>query len=314
MSERTVMVPIEALSGSYSPRLDGESVEHIRTLCESPLQLPPVLVHRQTMRVLDGVHRLRVAELRGESDILTRFFDGDARDAFVLAVKANVSHGLPLTLADRSAAAARIIDSHPEWSDRAIAEITALSAKTVGTLRGRATGDSPQLHSRVGRDGRVRPLDGRAGRLRAAEFLAENPEASLREIAQIAGVSTGTARDVRTRVRQNLHPLPASLRKAGSEERETKPPGERSGTGSGPESRLSESDKKTALQRLCQDPSMRYSATGRILLRLLDVSLPGGDSWNRLLDWLPEHVKPSVGRLARECARGWTEFADRAQG
>jgi hypothetical protein len=32
------------------------------------------------------------------------FFDGSERDAFVLAVKANVSRGLPLSLDDRSAA------------------------------------------------------------------------------------------------------------------------------------------------------------------------------------------------------------------
>ena len=59
------------------------------------------------------------------------FFDGSEKDAFVLAVESNVQHGLLLTLSDRTAAAGRIVNSHPEWSDRAVAAATGLAAKTV---------------------------------------------------------------------------------------------------------------------------------------------------------------------------------------
>jgi hypothetical protein len=59
------------------------------------------------MRVLDGMHRVRAAILRGDAVIAAVFFDGDADAGFVEAVRANISHGLPLTVADRKAAVAR---------------------------------------------------------------------------------------------------------------------------------------------------------------------------------------------------------------
>lgn len=84
-------------------------------------KLPPIIVHRATMRVIDGMHRLAAAKLRNDETIEVRFFEGTEQEAFVLAVKANISHGRPLSLTDRTSAAERIIVSHPAWSDRAIA-------------------------------------------------------------------------------------------------------------------------------------------------------------------------------------------------
>ncbi|WP_220378005.1 hypothetical protein [Streptomyces inhibens] len=52
---------------------------------------------------------------RAGGEIGVKFFDGSEKDAFVLAVESNVHHGLPLTLSDRTAAARRIVKSHPEW-------------------------------------------------------------------------------------------------------------------------------------------------------------------------------------------------------
>lgn len=96
------------------------------------------------MRIIDGAHRVRAAQLRGRSHIEARFFDGSAADAFVLAVESNISHGLALTLAERSAAAERILASHPHWSDRAIASSTGLSAHTVASLRRTAPDAQPR--------------------------------------------------------------------------------------------------------------------------------------------------------------------------
>src|SRR5262249_14449183 len=130
----------------------------IRMLAEVHEDTPPIVVHRKTMRVIDGMHRLRAAVLRGADTIAVRFFDGSEQDAFVLAVELNHAHGLPLSQADRGAAAARIVRSHPHWSDRMIASRTGLSAKTVGGIRARASVEIPQSHARIGRDGRVRPV------------------------------------------------------------------------------------------------------------------------------------------------------------
>lgn len=54
---------------------------------------PVVIVQHSTMGIIDGVHRLCAAELRGGKYIETKFFYGDDIDAFVLAVKANIAHG-----------------------------------------------------------------------------------------------------------------------------------------------------------------------------------------------------------------------------
>ena len=122
---------------SDSPRSAGEDSEHTQTLAESKsgAELPPIVVQRGTNRVIDGRHRVRAARLRGEEVIRGRFFDGDDASAFVLAVRLNVQHGLPLSLADRKTAARRILREQVAWSNRAIASVAGLSPKTVAALR-----------------------------------------------------------------------------------------------------------------------------------------------------------------------------------
>src|SRR5262249_13041343 len=150
-------VPVSALRTGASPRQAGENLEHIRVLAEAPGELPPIIVRRADMRVVDGMHRLRAARLRGDEQIAVRFFDGDDNDAFVLAVRTNVTHGLPLSLADRKTAAERIVTSHPHWSDRMIATVSGLSAATIARIRKA----HPELaaDARVGHDGKVRPVN-----------------------------------------------------------------------------------------------------------------------------------------------------------
>lgn len=200
-------VPLDLLQPSHSPRVNGESDEHARVLAQLDTGLPPILVQRSTMRVIDGMHRLRAAQLRGDDGIEVEFFDGEEADAFVLAVRLNIAHGLPLTQADRNAAADRILAAFPYWSDRRVAASTGLAAGTVAALRRRSTDQDGQLNVRVGRDGRARPLHAAEGRRRAAELIAAHPEASLREIAESAGIAPATAKDVRDRMRAGQDPV-----------------------------------------------------------------------------------------------------------
>jgi hypothetical protein len=65
------------------------------------------------MRVIDGLHRLP-ASLKGQETISVEFFDGSPADAFLQAVKANVTHVLPLSQADRQAAVTRRTGKYPE--------------------------------------------------------------------------------------------------------------------------------------------------------------------------------------------------------
>jgi ParB-like chromosome segregation protein Spo0J len=195
-----VAVPVLSLRPADSPRLNGEDKAHIARLAETEGPLPPILVDRRTMRVVDGMHRLMAASLQGREMIDVVFFDGNEADMFLRAVQENVAHGLPLPQADRRAAAERIIASHPQMSDRAISHSVGLAAKTIAAIRKHLIEEVPQSNARLGRDGKVRPLDSGIGRRRAAELLTEQPEASLRDVARAAGISPATVLDVRKRL------------------------------------------------------------------------------------------------------------------
>lgn len=168
-------IPISELAGTFSPRRAGECPEHVEALAQVGADLPPIVVHWPSMKVVDGMHRLRAAQRRGAGEIAVRFVDGSEDEAFVLAVEANVRHGLPLTLADRRAAAAQMLLAHPDWSDRRVASSTGLAPGTIATVRRRIGAQNEQLTTRVGRDNRrrnVRPIDssdrtGEQSRLRA---------------------------------------------------------------------------------------------------------------------------------------------------
>lgn len=168
------------------------------------------------MHVIDGMHRLMAASLAGRETIDVIFFDGSQADMFLRAVRENVTHGLPLSQADRRAAAERIIASHPHLSDRGIGQIAGLAPKTVAAVRKRSTDGMPQSNARVGRDGKVRPLDSAEGRRRAAELLTERPGASLRDVARAAGISPATVLDVRKRLERGIRPRLANVAQPGT--------------------------------------------------------------------------------------------------
>ncbi|WP_236808708.1 ParB/RepB/Spo0J family partition protein [Amycolatopsis albispora] len=299
------------LRPSDSPRLDGENREHAKVLAESEAMQVPVLVHRATMRVIDGMHRVHAASLRGDETILARFFDGTAADAFVLGVKANITHGLPLSLADRRAAAMRIIASHPQWSDRMIATTTGLAAKTVSMIRRCAGGDGPALSVRIGRDGRARPVNCADGRLRASVLLREQPTASLRRIATEAGISLSTVRDVRERLIRGEHPVPPRQRRKALSESDDRPGRAQPEVAAAARKLCAEKGEgqESLLLRLKQDPSLRFSETGRTLIRLLSLHAVGEQERKQLLDAVPQHCRNIVAELAHACAESWQEFA-----
>ena len=294
-------IAISSLLPADSPRVAGEDREHVRALAESDVTLPPIVVHRSTMRVVDGMHRLRAAILRGQRDIAVLFYDGDSEDAFVLAVSANIAHGLPLSLTDRSMAAGRIVRSRPEWSDRRIAAVTGLSPKTVGAIRRRSTEGVSQLNGRVGNDGKIRPLNSSEGRRIAGELMAANPQASLRAVAKASGISPSTTRDVRERLRR------------GEEPELSKRPRVKSRSGAGKTDSVTggrwQPDRESILSNLRRDPSLRFNEAGRTLLRLLDANTIEPHEWSRLIDSVPTHCASMIADAADECAETWRRVA-----
>jgi ParB-like chromosome segregation protein Spo0J len=311
-----VTVPVLSLRPADSPRLNGEDSLHIARLTQIETMLPPILVDRRTMRVIDGMHRLMAASLQGRETIDVNFFDGSEADVFLRAVQENVTHGLPLSQADRRAAAERIIASHPHMSDRAIGQVAGLAAKTVAAIRKRSTDVVPQSNARVGRDGKVRPLDSAQGRSRAAELLTQQPGASLRDVARAAGISPATVLDVRKRLERGDPPAPG---KPGAARNAVASGDDAVGLARGPGSRTASQsaaplDSAAMVKKLLRDPSLRNNEQGKGILRLLNVNAVGAEQLPDVAGALPPHCVAILARLARQYARMWQDFARELEG
>lgn len=303
LSQAVELVDINLLKTGNSPRVNGQSAQHVQLLTEVVEEVPPILVYRQSFRVIDGMHRVLAAQARGLTRIAARYFDGSEADAFLLAVEQNISHGLPLNREERTAAAVRVIASHPDLSNRALASKVGLSDKTVALLRRRSAANTPHVNERVGRDGLVHPVNANEGRRKAAEFLRVRPHASIREVAAAGGIALATARDVRQRIAAGHDPVPtrarASQQKTTSEEtpdRGHDVDGEVAAIG-------------LAFSQLRNDPSLRFSETGRMILRLLDLHALDTGMWARTVRQVPPHCAKTVAEAADRCAEIWRTVA-----
>jgi ParB-like chromosome segregation protein Spo0J len=285
-------------------------VGQIRILAELETDVDPLLVHRSTMRVIDGVHRLRAAESNGRTEVPVRFFEGSAEDAFVLSVQCNVRHGLPLTLSERKAAVQRIVGTHPHWSDGAIAERTGLSAKTVAKVRRQVCGEGSHCGGRLGLDGKVRPVSSVEGRRRTAALLAANPQLSLRELSRETGLSVGTVRDVRHRVADGLNPVPERLR---PDERAADAPfahpSKTPVCTEAAQPSISAAETTALVQQLTRDPALRATETGRLLLRLLLATELDSGRWQEIAEVIPAHCVPVVRAVVLKRSQEWRRMA-----
>jgi hypothetical protein len=296
-------VRIADLRPADSPRLEGTNEAHAQLLADSNAVLPPILVARQTMQIIDGMHRLRAAQLRGDDTAAVEYTDVEPDMAFVLAVQANTTHGLPLSLADRRQAATRILSSHPHWSDRAISRVAGLSPGSVAMLRRRVIDQEPA--GRLGLDGRVRPGDTAGRRRSAARAITERPELSLREIAGLAGISPATATDVRRRLARGEDPVPETLR-----ERRTGP----APTTERPVIRQPPAhDREAAIRGLARDPSLRFTDSGRAILRWIMTTTTATDRCREFSAAVPADAKKTCATLARAYAADWLYFADQLE-
>ena len=271
-----VDVAVSSLALGLSPRVAGHDERNVRILAGLDQPWPPILVQSRTNRVIDGTHRLLAARMRGDETITARLHDCDDSEALVLAVSSNVSHGLPLSLSDRRAAARRIIEVWPEWSDRRIAAATGLSGKTVGVIRR----DGPPQPERLGRrrlgsDGRSRPVDLASRRAMVTQLLDEHPDSSLRDIAERAGVSPETVRTVRAGIRGGATTPPPAVAAR----------------------RPAEPDPKRCLKILLRDPALRSTDPGRLLLRVLST-LALLEDLASLVEVVPEHDLSAFEELA----------------
>jgi ParB-like chromosome segregation protein Spo0J len=339
MAERApvVSVPVASLIPGFMLRQAGTDAAHVRLLADAAgsVELPPIMVQKRGSRIIDGMHRVEVAKLRGEWSIKARVVDCTDQQALVLAVRANTLHGLPLSRADRIAGAKRILGEHADWSDRAVAAITGLSAKAVASVRNNSVGDMQFRGKRLGRDGKRRPVQAGEGRRRAAEYITAHPEASLRQVARETDVSVGTVHDVRERLRRGTLTVPDAPTRPDAAPRQDaiaapQAPTRPAGPGSPLQLARSLPDHggpgrpcgRDTLQpiwsaiaaKLASDPALRYTVGGRAFLRWMAQHSAQGDEWREFIDAIPGHWRDEVGRIARGMSDEWRQFADQLQG
>ncbi|MFF2510443.1 ParB/RepB/Spo0J family partition protein [Streptomyces sp. NPDC058086] len=306
----SVRLPVGALLPADSPRANGVDQAHVRLLAEAESALPPVLVHRATLRVIDGMHRLNAAIARGEETIEVTFFDGDESELFLQSVRLNVTHGLPLSLQERKHAAARLMGTHARLSDRAVAAVTGLSPKTVGAIRHRSSEEIPHSNTRIGADGRAHPMDAARRRQVVADVVAQRPDATLREIAAIAGVSVSTAYQARRRMEEQAAPQ-ESVGGGGEREPGTEPRGQARPVvpSAATSTSVASRQAKLAVKSLAADPSLRFTESGRALLRLLLARVVEAEELEVFLDSIPPHCAGTMADLARDMASTWGQFS-----
>jgi hypothetical protein len=313
-------LPMSSLGPGIFLRQAGTDAAHVQLLADAAGsgELPAILVQKSSLRIVDGMHRIAAAKLRGEETINARFVDCSDDEAFLLAVKSNTLHGLPLSRADRVAGAKRILDGHGDWSDRAVAAATGLSAKTIAGLRHHSEGEVRELDKRLGRDGKWRPVRGIEGRKRVAEYLAVCPDASIREVAREADVSLGTVHDVRARLRRGLDPTDVGRRPAA--DRAASGPAEGTGrdsssprNGTGPPTRrpctLAPSWPEIS-PKLASDPTIRYTENGRKFLRWMATRIMQPGEWKEFAEAVPAHWAKDISLVAESVSAAWLEFAD----
>lgn len=259
---------------------------------------------------------------RDEECIEAEISVGKRGENIALAIGPKYDRGKPLAASRRMAAAVRIIAAYPALSDRRIGGMVGLSDKTVAAIRRRSTDTAP-LPNRVGSDGRARPVDPAERRLIARRLMEQNPHASLREIAEGAGVAVATARDVRQRMLKGQDVLPPRLRRlrgsgtvnadtsrAPDEDREEGRRTRRVAVNEGEPTQEHLPDAAIpALDTLRNDPSLRMSLLGRSLLRLLVAHPDNHDDWERMVRAVPSHHLAGIARIARLQAEKWLQFS-----
>lgn len=300
-----VKVPIDALATDLSPRRSGLDQRHLTALAgvggSDAGSYPPIVVHRESMAVLDGVHRLAAARSLGHSVVTVIFFDGTEMEAVLEAISLNLHRThpagcMPLNLADRKAAATDLLRRDPALSDRAVGRYCGLSPATVASISGRRRSDGQG--GRDGFDGRTRALDCTALRQRIIAAIEEDPEASLRAIARRSGASPETVRKVR---RQRAEQSEQTEQTDGSRESIADP-----GLELPPPAFL---NRRRTAPRWQEDAAHRATSEGQAFAEWFQRSDVDDNEWRRYVASIPLSRIYEVVDDARRRAKVWESLA-----
>ena len=119
--------------------LNQETVAEYAQAFMAGASFPPVVVFFDGASnwLADGFHRYFGARDGGESAIDAEVINGTKRDAVLYSLKANATHGLRRTNADKRKAVETLLKDAEwaAWSDRKIAEVCGVGAPLVGDVR-----------------------------------------------------------------------------------------------------------------------------------------------------------------------------------
>ena len=192
-------------SVGYSPRQTKIDEAHVSALMEVAGRLPPPLVDKRTMAVIDGAHRLEAFRRLGRTEVQVLLFEGHDLEAVVTAIEANVKHGKPLSRSERQTAARLVLCRFPEWSDRRVGEVCGLSHTTIAAIRSLVVEAGQKV--RVGRDGRTRHVDRSHRHIPTARVINDNSDLGVPRPAR----ATDTSPSATNRVVATTPPSQANL-------------------------------------------------------------------------------------------------------
>lgn len=310
-------VPLSLLECGLFLRGAGTNPVHVKLLADAAgsSELPPILIQQSNYRIVDGMHRIEAARLRGEKSIKARLVNCTDEDAFILAVKSNTLHGLPLSRSDRIFGAKCILSWHPDWSDRALGSLTGLSTKIIADLRRRSPDEIQQFSKRIGRDGKRHPLAAADGRRRAAEYMTARPDASLRQVAREVDVSLGTVQNVRARMRRGMDPTAVGQRSSplqpvGVPVAKDAPLPANAADSRDIRHNSRHSSWAEISSKLKNDPSLRYTEGGRKFFRWMTVYAVHAGEWKEFTDAIPPHWRKDVSAVVNEVRDELLHFSE----
>jgi ParB-like chromosome segregation protein Spo0J len=315
-----ISILLEMLVPGIQLRAGGTDPVHVRLLADAAgaVRLPSILVQKNGCRVIDGKHRVEAAKLLGQSVISARVIDCTDAEALVLAMKSNTLHGLPLSRVDRICGAKRVLASHPDWSDRSVASVAGLSAKSIASIRkSMADEGRPAPEKRLGRDGKRHPITPAEGRRRTVEYIVAHPDASLRQIAREADVSLGTAQVIKEKLRCGNESVFAVSKDQGGPRRSgsahlAEGPAPAAQSSPVPTARGGEVLAWQAISaKLANDPSLRYTQSGRSFLQWMGRHCLYEGEWREFVDAIPLHWLPEVAKVAVSMSEEWRQLAER---
>lgn len=194
------LLPVAGLAAASAVR-GAIDLAHVARLCEVLVGCPPITVTTDGV-IVDGAHRLEAARRLGWETIPGVALPSlTEAEVLLAAAEANSGHGLPLTREERRRAVEHLLYLDPALSDRRVAQACGVARSVVEAARTAqrpcSGGASDHVNRRVGADGKRYPASRRDLGPIAAAVVRLMPAMTVRDLARLLDVSTGTAHRLR---------------------------------------------------------------------------------------------------------------------